>query len=169
MANRLPRGYIGTGRAICDREPCGGGWSLQMDATIASGRTYPLDRRGFLADPGVWDLQFAAAMARQMGVPDDLTLLQLKVVLFVRRRYVQRGDVARVYETCRACGLSLARLRALFPWGYQRGVCRLAGIPYRVIDSRHHALTYETVARHTRSDDDLPSGPLPRASGHDGS
>ncbi len=140
----------------------------RMDAIHASGRSYPLDRRGFLADPGVWDLQFAAAMARRLGVVGELTLLQLKVVLFVRRRFVKRGEVARVYETCRGCGLSLSGLRALFPWGYQRGVCRLAGIPYRVIDSMHHALTFETVARPTPGDDDLPSGPLPRASGHDG-
>ena len=139
-----------------------------MDPIRVDGRSYPLDRRGFLSDPGVWDLQFAAAMARRLGVPGELTLLQLKVVLFVRRRFVQRGEIARVYETCRACGLSLSGLRALFPWGYQRGVCRLAGIPYRAIDSGHHALTYETIARRTPGDDDLPSGSLPTASGHDG-
>jgi tRNA 2-thiouridine synthesizing protein E len=139
-----------------------------MDAIHVSGRSYPLDRRGFLADPGVWDLQFAAAMARRLGVAGELTLLQLKVVLFVRRRFVERGEVARVYEACRGCGLSLAALRALFPWGYQRGVCRLAGIPYRVIDSNHHALTYETIARPAPGGDDSPAGPLPRASGHDG-
>jgi tRNA 2-thiouridine synthesizing protein E len=139
-----------------------------MDALHVSGKSYPLDRRGFLSDPGVWDLQFAAAVARTLGVAGELTLLQLKVVLFVRRRFVERGEIARVYETCRGCGLSLAGLRALFPWGYQRGVCRLAGIPYRVIDSTHHALTYETVARNAPGDDGLPSGSLPRASGHDG-
>jgi tRNA 2-thiouridine synthesizing protein E len=139
-----------------------------MDAIHASGRSYPLDRRGFLADPGLWDLKFAAAMARRLGVPGELTLLQLKVVLFVRHRFIERCEVARVYETCRGCGLSLAGLRSLFPWGYQRGVCRLAGIPYRVIDRSHHALTYETIARRAPDDDDLPSGPLPRASGDGG-
>jgi tRNA 2-thiouridine synthesizing protein E len=145
-----------------------GGRDQVMDAIDAAGRSYPLDRRGFLADPGVWDLQFTAAMARRLGVPRELTLLQLKVVLFVRRRFVEQGEVARVHETCRGCGLSLARLRALFPWGFQRGVCRLAGIPYQVIDDGHHALTYETVARPAPGDDDSPAGPLPRASGHDG-
>jgi len=129
-----------------------------MNVMTVSGRSYPLDRRGFLADPGVWDLQFASAMARKLGMKGELTLLQVKMVLFVRRWFVQQGEVARIFHACRGCGLSLARLRALFPWGYQRGVCRLAGIPYQVIDSSHHALTYETVARHAPEDDDLPSG-----------
>ena len=136
-----------------------------MDAMTVSGRSYPLDRRGFLADPGVWDLQFAAAMARRLGMAGELTLLQVKMVLFVRRWFVQNGEVARVFQACRGCGLSRMRLRALFPWGYQRGVCRLAGIPYHVIDSSHHALTYETVARQGSGDDDLRSGTLPRAGG----
>jgi tRNA 2-thiouridine synthesizing protein E len=136
-----------------------------MDALIGSGRSYPLDRRGFLADPGAWDLDFCAAMAPRLGLSERLTLLQLKVVLFVRRRYVQRGAIARVHETCRGCGLTLAGLRRLFPCGYQRGVCRLAGIPFRVIDRCHNALTYETVARPSPVDHGLSSPGLPRASG----
>lgn len=136
-----------------------------MDALIASGRSYPLDRRGFLADPSQWDLDFAAAMARRLGQPGQMTLLQLKVVLFVRRHFMRQGEVPRIYSTCQACGLSLSRLRDHFPWGYQRGVCRLAGIAYQVIDNSHHALTYETVHRRDPSLDDGPSGHLPRVSG----
>lgn len=135
-----------------------------MDAVVVAGRSYPLDRRGFLADPSVWDLEFVAAMARRLGQPGELTLLQLKVVLFVRRHFVRRGEVARVSATCQACGLSLGQLRDLFPWGYQRGVCRFAGISYQAIDSGHHALTYETVSRRKPSLDD-PGGPRPKASG----
>jgi tRNA 2-thiouridine synthesizing protein E len=137
-----------------------------MEALVVADRSYPIDRRGFLADPGCWDLQFAAAVADLLGQPGELTLAQLKVVLFVRRHFVRTGEVARVYATCRACGLSLDRLRRLFPWGYQRGVCRLAGIPYEVIDSSHHALTYETIARRDVGDDDPPPGSLPLANGH---
>lgn len=137
-----------------------------MESLVAGGRSYPIDRRGFLADPGLWDLQFAAAVAERLGQLGELTLVQLKVVLFVRRHFVRTGEVARVYATCRACGLSLGRLRELFPWGYQRGVCRLAGIPYEVIDSSHHALTYETIVRRDVDHDDPPTGSLPRAGGH---
>jgi tRNA 2-thiouridine synthesizing protein E len=132
-----------------------------MDALITSDRSYPLDRRGFLADPLQWDLGFAEAMARRLGQQGELTLLQLKVVLFVRRHFIRHGEVARVYLACRACGLSLGKLRTLFPWGYQRGVCRLAGISYQTIDSDHHALTYETVARRHPRSTDLPPGSQP--------
>lgn len=135
-----------------------------MNVLIASGRSYHLDRRGFLADPAQWDLAFANAMARRLGQSGELTLLQLKVVLFVRRHFVRQGLVARIYSTCHSCGLSLGQLRELFPWGYQRGVCRLAGISYEVIDDGHHALTYETVARRDPSSDDLAWGPQPEAS-----
>jgi sulfur relay (sulfurtransferase) DsrC/TusE family protein len=148
--------------------PCGGATGTrgsQMEVLVVADRSYPIDRRGFLADPGRWDLQFAAAVAGRLGQPGELTLLQLKVVLFVRRHFVRTGEVARVHLTCRACGVSLGRLRRLFPWGYQRGVCRLAGIPYEVIDSSHHALTYETIARRDAGDDDSPPGSLPRANG----
>jgi len=127
-----------------------------MDVLTASSGSYPLDRRGFLADPGVWDLDFAAAMARQLGMDGELTLLHLKVILFVRRFFVRRGDVARIFETCRGCSLSLSTLRGLFPCGYQRGVCRLAGVPYDVIDRCHHALTFETD--HRPEPGDRPSG-----------
>ncbi len=136
-----------------------------MDAMTVSGRSYPLDGRGFLADPGVWDLEFAAAMARRLGMAGELTLLQLKMVLFVRRWFVQKGEVARVFRACRGCGMSRLRLRTLFPWGYQRGVCRLAGIPYEVIDRSHHALTYETIARPGSGDVEPRSGTLPGAAG----
>lgn len=136
-----------------------------MESLVVNDRSYPLDRRGFLADPSCWDLRYAAAVARELGQQNELTLLQHKVILHVRRHFVRTGEVARLFETCRACGLSLGALRRLFPWGYQRGVCRLAGIPYSVIDNDHHALTFETIARRGVDRDDLPPGPLPRASG----
>ena len=133
-----------------------------MKTIVASGKSYPLDRRGFLADPAKWDLQFAAAMARRLGQQSDLTLLQLKVILFVRRQFVRHGEVARVFSACHACGLSLGQLRTLFPWGYQRGVCRLAGISYQAIDFDHHALTYETIARGHARGEGLPPGSQPK-------
>jgi len=141
-------------------QPCG-------NELVSRGRVYPLDRRGFLADPSEWDPDFCAAMAPQLGLEERLTLLQLKVVLFVRRWYVQRGEIARVHETCHGCGLTRAGLQTLFPGGYQRQVCRLAGIPYRVIDRCHNALTYETVARGVPVGDESTSPSPGGAEGRD--
>jgi len=136
-----------------------------MDTVKAADKTYPLDKRGFLADPGVWDLPFAAAMASRLGMPSELTLLHLKVVLFVRHFFIRRGRVPRICETCRGCGLSLAKLRTLFPCGYQRAVCRLSGISYDMIDRNHHALTFETRFRQReRQDGEGPGRPSSRPS-----
>jgi sulfur relay (sulfurtransferase) DsrC/TusE family protein len=136
-----------------------------MDTVTAADKTYPLDKRGFLADPGVWDLDFAAAMASRLGMPGELTLLHLKVVLFVRHFFIRRGRVPRIFETCRGCGLSLTTLRTLFPCGYQRAVCRLSGISYDTIDRNHHALTFETRFRkRARQDGDEPFRPGSRLS-----
>jgi tRNA 2-thiouridine synthesizing protein E len=141
---------------------------MPVNELVHTERTYALDPRGFLADPSSWDMEFCEAMATSLGARGQLTLLQLKVVLFVRRWYVQRGAIPRVYETCRGCGLSLSELRSLFPCGYQRGVCRLAGIPYRMIDSYHNALTYETVARRRRPDSTSGTDQMPAGGRRDG-
>jgi tRNA 2-thiouridine synthesizing protein E len=109
------------------------------------GTRYQLDRFGFLADPARWDTRFAEAMAERLGMGGGLTLLHWKTILFVRKRLVGRGEVARLYGTCRHCGLTRRRLRHLFPAGYLRGVCRIAGVPYEAIAESHYALTYEVV------------------------
>jgi TusE/DsrC/DsvC family sulfur relay protein len=111
----------------------------------AEGVQYRLDQYGFLADPTTWDTRFAEAMARQVGIAGGLSLPHWKVVLFVRKYLVGRGEVARLHETCRHCGLTRRRLRHLFPAGYLRGVCRIAGVPYEAIAESHYALTYEVV------------------------
>ena len=134
-----------------------------MDTVTAADKTYPLDKRGFLADPGVWDLDFASAMASRLGMSGELTLLHLKVVLFVRHFFIRRGRVPRIFETCRGCGMSLTTLRTLFPCGYQRAVCRLSGISYDTIDRNHHALTFETRVRRRESRSrDVPDRPRSR-------
>lgn len=131
-----------------------------MDTVTVADKSYPLDKRGFLADPGVWDLGFASAMASRLGMSGELTLLHLKVVLFVRHFFIRRGRVPRIFETCKGCGLSLTTLRTLFPCGYQRAVCRLSGISYDTIDRNHHALTFETrFRRNQRREGTSPGRP----------
>jgi tRNA 2-thiouridine synthesizing protein E len=116
-----------------------------MDSWTTAGRRYHLDAQGFLADPAEWSAVFVESMAARLGMA-HLTLQQWRVVLFVRKHYERTGEVARLYITCRRCGLSLKGVRHLFPPGYQRGACRLAGLPYDIIASSHPALTYETAS-----------------------
>jgi len=106
---------------------------------------YRLDRFGFLAEPRLWDTRFAETMASHVGISGGLNLLHWKAILFVRKRFLDRGEIPRLYQACRHCSLSRRRLRHLFPAGYLRGVCRLAGVPYEAVASCHYALTYEVV------------------------
>jgi tRNA 2-thiouridine synthesizing protein E len=134
-----------------------------------AGTTYPLDTSGFLADPARWDSGFAEGMARRLGMGDGLTVLQWRAVLFVHKAFATRWEIPRLHETCHACRISLARLRALFPQGYQRGVCRLAGVPYEAIANSHFALTYETRPTRAEGPPTTASGFLvdPRSWSHD--
>jgi tRNA 2-thiouridine synthesizing protein E len=113
---------------------------------VAGDRAYSLDGFGFLRDSPKWDTLFAEEMARRLGMPTPLGVVHWKVVLFVRNWFLKRGAVARVHETCRGCRLSLKQLHRLFPAGYLRGACRLAGIPYTFISAEHYALTYDVAS-----------------------
>jgi tRNA 2-thiouridine synthesizing protein E len=109
-------------------------------------KSFQLDEHGFLADPETWSRSFAKGMAHRLGIAGDLSLDHWRVIFFVRRYFEHHRDVPRIHETCRGCRASRQRLTELFPQGYQRGVCRIAGLPYAFIERAHYALTYETVA-----------------------
>ncbi len=117
--------------------------ALPIDALSFRDRSYPLDERGFLADPDMWSKRFAAGMAHRLGIIGDLTLDHWRIIFFVRRFFEREQGVPRIHETCKQGRTSRSRLLELFPAGYQRGVCRLAGLPYSFIVTDHYALTYE--------------------------
>jgi TusE/DsrC/DsvC family sulfur relay protein len=96
-----------------------------------SGTDYRLDQEGFLVDPDDWNENFAEGMARLVGVPGALTERQWEVIRFIRRFWQERGSCPTVYQTCRILGLHLAGFHFLFPSGYQRGACKVAGISYK--------------------------------------
>lgn len=54
-----------------------------------------------------------------------------KIILFIRDFYKQTGKCPLVYETCRMNRLHLQELKRLFPAGYLRGACKLAGVTYK--------------------------------------
>jgi tRNA 2-thiouridine synthesizing protein E len=104
---------------------------LRIRSIQWGGKDYALDAEGFLAYSSDWDEGFAQGMAQHVGLPGGLTEKHWRVIRFIRDTYEQRGVCPLVYETCRANGLHLTDLKHLFPSGYQRGACRLAGITYR--------------------------------------
>jgi tRNA 2-thiouridine synthesizing protein E len=94
-------------------------------------RSYRVDSLGFLMDPGEWDEDFAEGMAPMIGISGGLTDRHWEVIRYIRDEFRERGDCPLVFSTCRAKGLSLRELESLFPAGYLRGACKLAGITYR--------------------------------------
>ncbi len=102
-----------------------------MHSITANGKTYEVDMEGFLLDYDQWDEDFARATASGVGIHDGLTLDHWKVINYIRDAYRDEGKCPLVYQTCRANSLHLHALQKLFPTGYLRGACKLAGMTYR--------------------------------------
>jgi tRNA 2-thiouridine synthesizing protein E len=121
--------YAGRERSGChDHQRAG---RATMNEITFGNRTYEVDALGFLVDPGEWDESFAEGMASLVGLPGGLTEKHWKVIRYIRQEFRDRGDCPLVFSTCRVHGLSLRELDGLFPAGYLRGACKLAGISYR--------------------------------------
>jgi TusE/DsrC/DsvC family sulfur relay protein len=95
------------------------------------GKVYKVDSEGFLLDYAQWDENFARGMADEIKIPQGLTKEHWKVIHFIRETFKQDRQCPLVYQTCKANGLHLKDLKKLFPTGYLRGACKLAGITYK--------------------------------------
>ena len=94
-------------------------------------KDYGVDEKGFLVDFNSWDEGFAEGMSTELKILDGLTSDHWEVIRFIRETFEDAGKCPLVYETCRMKGLRLRDLRRLFPTGYLRGACKLAGITYK--------------------------------------
>lgn len=102
-----------------------------MNAFSFKGKTYEVDSEGFLVDHTQWDDNFAEGMAAKTQIPGGLTKEHWKVISFIRNSFGKTGKCPLAYETCRENGHSLQSFKALFPKGYLRGACKLAGLSYK--------------------------------------
>jgi tRNA 2-thiouridine synthesizing protein E len=87
-----------------------------------------VDEEGFLIDSEKWSKEIAEILA-QRDVPSGLTEDHWAVVTFMREYYHDFGTVPPVRMLTRQTGLSLRRIKHLFPSGLTRGACKIAGIP----------------------------------------
>lgn len=102
-----------------------------MDALSDQGKNYEVDSDGFLLDYAQWDEDFARALAPRLSITGELTEEHWKVIRYIRNFYETTGKCPLVYQTCKMNRLFLKDLKALFPTGYLRGACKLAGITYK--------------------------------------
>jgi len=94
-------------------------------------KSYQLDTDDFLMDFSQWDEDFARELAVRTKIKGGLTKEHWDVISFIRRVFNEEGRCPLIYETCRINKLSLRDFEELFPTGYLRGACKLAGITYK--------------------------------------
>ncbi len=116
-----------------------------MTTVTFGGKSYELDDNGFLDPSDQWDVGFAEGMAKDIGIRGDLTDDHWKMINYVRRKFLEDRTVPMQVFACMENNVRLHDLRALFPTGYHRGVCKIAGINYRFMYEHNYWLTYETA------------------------
>ncbi len=101
-----------------------------MKTVSFNGRSYQVDDQGFLIDHNAWDENFTTGMARELGMNDGLSDQQWQVIRFIRDTFRKKRVCPLVYKTCQEFNLDSNKMKDLFPTGYVRGACLLAGISY---------------------------------------
>jgi TusE/DsrC/DsvC family sulfur relay protein len=102
-----------------------------MSTLAFADKTYVVDSEEYLSDFNAWDENFARAMAPKVGIISGLTEDHWRIIHFIRDYYKKNGKCPLVFETARINRLHLQELKKLFPAGYLRGACKLAGITYK--------------------------------------
>ena len=106
-------------------------------------KEYMVDTEGFLLNSNDWDENFARGMAPKLGILSGLSEDHWKIINFIRNFFKRTGRRPVVYVTCRKNQLDLQELNKLFPTGYLRGACKIAGVAVRGREVR----TYEVDDR----------------------
>lgn len=99
--------------------------------SFGGNKQYALDENGYLDPPDQWDEAFAEGMARRLGISGGLTPKHWEFIHYLRRRFVEGKTVPLVAIACADNKIELSGLASLFPKGYHRGACKIAGVNYR--------------------------------------
>ena len=106
-----------------------------MDAALRffkyKDKQYQVDAQGFLMVPEQWDENFAIGVAPDVKIASGLSDRHWRVINFIRNTFEIMSVCPLVYVACRENDLGLGDLEELFPTGYLRGACKLAGVTYR--------------------------------------
>jgi tRNA 2-thiouridine synthesizing protein E len=121
-------------------------------------KAYVLDEYGFLERAEQWDEDFANGMARLQGIYDGLTQEHWDFISYIRRKSLEEKTLPLLVVACADNNLRLSKLKSLFPTGYFRGACRIAGLSYRFLCTVNIWHTYETAPRLKPEYDITPQG-----------
>ena len=118
----------------------------EKTVTFGEGQTYILDKYGFLTQPELWDENFANGMARLQSIYAGLTEEHWNFINYIRQKFLQENDLPLLVKACADNNLRLSRLKLLFPTGYFRGACRIAGLSFKFMCDTNIWHSYETVS-----------------------
>lgn len=99
-----------------------------MPTAIYGGQAVQVNDDGFLIDPGAWNDDMVADIAKTVGV-EHLDAEQMQVVEVMRSEYEARGEGPNVRALERIAGIPIKRLYELFPKGPAKSAAKIAGIP----------------------------------------
>ncbi|MCU0610831.1 MAG: TusE/DsrC/DsvC family sulfur relay protein [Candidatus Eisenbacteria bacterium] len=100
-----------------------------MGSIEISGHSVQLNEEGFLQNPGEWNRDVAAELARTQEGLDAMTDEHWSVVNYIRDYYLEHNLAPMVRKICMTTGLKLTRIFELFPSGPAKGACKVAGLP----------------------------------------
>lgn len=118
---------------------------MDQGSVSFKGKEYKLDRHGFLDPSDQWDKNFAEEMAKMQGIHGGLSEDHWKFLSYLRNKFLVEKTVPVVVLACADNQLRLSRLRALFPTGYHRGACKIAGVNFTFMRDTNIWLTYESI------------------------
>lgn len=93
-----------------------------------NGRRIPVTPYGFLVNADDWSEDLACILAPLEKVP-ELSAEHWQVIHYLRDYHRQYKVAPMGRRIAKDIGLSLDRLKELFPSGPGRGACRIAGLP----------------------------------------
>ena len=91
-----------------------------------------MDDEGYLLQPETWTVDIAQSIA-QGEVAGDLSDDHWKIIDCLRQYYLEFNTVIPARMLVQRTGISLRRIQELFPSGFARGACKVAGIPSHIL------------------------------------
>jgi len=102
-----------------------------MTSLQVKDKAYRIDGDGFLENPFNWDEDFAGGMAEKVHISGGLTPAHWNVINYIRKTFLETGCCPPSYKTLKSLKLRIKDLKQLFPTGYLRGACKMAGLSFR--------------------------------------
>ena len=98
-----------------------------MTTKELAGISVEVDAEGFLTDHMIWNLDLAAAIAKEEGI-DPLTDRHVEVLNFMRKEFEENGTAPSIRKMNKLNIVPTKELYALFPGGPAKKAAKIAGL-----------------------------------------